>query len=440
MENKEVLVKPTHRKHLPYHDYRERCVYHITLVCSDREQVLGRIVGETSAEARCELSPLGLDVARAIQEIPLHESAKGNDVQILAAVCMPDHVHFVLFVRQRMKDRLGMIIRGFKQGCNKRLRRWLEMSEEKYGSGNGAVLGGLGKPETPNGAAWGCSCEGAGVRARGGAREGACEGNRERAGVRAGVGVGVGTHADAGMGGRARAMSGVAVEPVRMSLTGCLWTDGLGMAGTPLGIDAFLKQLASLSSQRIKVGHALFEDDFDETRLRRKGQLKAMIAYVHKNPMHRWQKQHHPQWLIPMRGIMIAGRSYDAIGNLTLLALSRHQVHVRSRWTDDEKRMYKNSCVVMARKGCALVSPFISPHEAAVRDVCLREGHSVIVLADNGFSDYTQCPGGLYNYCVNGQVLVLVLGELGRTERKSTICRQECVALNEMAREISEEG
>ena len=147
MENKEVLVKPTHRKHLPYHDYRERCVYHITLVCSDREQVLGRIVGETSAEARCELSPLGLDVARAIQEIPLHESAKGNDVQILAAVCMPDHIHFVLFVRQRMKDRLGMIIRGFKQGCNKKLRRWLEMSEERYGSGNGAVLGGLGKPE-----------------------------------------------------------------------------------------------------------------------------------------------------------------------------------------------------------------------------------------------------------------------------------------------------
>ena len=211
------------------------------------------------------------------------------------------------------------------------------------------------------------------------------------------------------------------------------------MAGTLLGIDAFLKQLASLSSQRIKVGHALFEDDFDETRLRRKGQLKAMIAYVHKNPMHRWQKQHHPQWLIPMRGIMIAGRSYDAIGNLTLLALSRHQVHVRSRWTDDEKRMYKNSCVVMARKGCALVSPFISPHEAAVRDVCLREGHSVIVLADNGFSDYTQCPGGLYDYCVNGQVLVLVPSEMPRAERRGIISRQECVALNEMAKMICEE-
>ena len=33
----------------------------------------------------------------------------------------------------------------------------------------------------------------------------------------------------------------------------------------------------------------------------------------------------------------------------------------------------------MARTGYALVSPFISQHEAAVRDVCLKEGHSVSV-------------------------------------------------------------
>ena len=115
-------------------------------------------------------------------------------------------------------------------------------------------------------------------------------------------------------------------------------------------------------------------------------------------------------------------------------------MHVRSRWTDEEKRVYKNNCVVMARKGYALVSLFISPHEAAVRDVCLREGHSVIVLADNGFSEFTQCPGGLYDYCVNGQVLVLAQSELGRIERKGAISRQECLALNEMAREICEEG
>ena len=271
---KDVLdIKPTHRKHLACHDYRERCVYHITLVCSDREPVLGRIVGETVAEARCELSPLGLEVARAIQEIPLHERTKGNDVQILAAVCMPDHVHFVLFVRQRMKDKMGLIIRGFKQGCNKRLRRWLEMSEAKYGGVAGsemkAGIGGLGKPETPIGAAKSCSR----VETHSGAAMGSSR---------------VGSRENIGTDFRTRALSGAAVEPVRMSLTGCLWTDGLGLAATPLGIDAFLRQLASIRSQRIKQGRALFEDDFDETRLRRKGQLSAMIAYVHRNPMHRW--------------------------------------------------------------------------------------------------------------------------------------------------------
>lgn len=62
------------------------------------------------------------------------------------------------------------------------------------------------------------------------------------------------------------------------------------------------------------------------------------------------------------------------------------------------------------------------------------------VLADNGFSEFTQCPGGLYDYCVNGQVLVLAQSELGRIERKGAISRQECLALNDRAKEITEEA
>lgn len=64
------MVKPTHRKHLAYHDYRERCIYHITLVCSERKKLLGRVVGDSVDEARCELTPLGVEVAKAIQGIP----------------------------------------------------------------------------------------------------------------------------------------------------------------------------------------------------------------------------------------------------------------------------------------------------------------------------------------------------------------------------------
>ena len=434
------MVKPTHRKHLAYHDYRERCIYHITLVCSERKKLLGRVVGDSVDEARCELTPLGVEVAKAIQGIPGCAAVRGDNVQVLAAVCMPEHVHFVLYVRERMKDKVGVVIRGFKQGCNKALKRWLEMSEAKYGNGgeNGGVVGELEKFETPNGKTNEEKVAGemCGVCA-GGGRAGEMRGVRAEDG-RAGEMCGVRAED-----GRAGEMRGVRAEDGRVGRDAKDAKDGgrYGDVGgwgpfSPSRIDAFLRQLMLLSSARIKSQHALFEPDFDETRLRRKGQLRAMIDYVHNNPVHRWQKQRNPGWLVPIRGIMIAGRSYDGIGNVNLLGLSRWQVHVRRAWDDDARRRYMNECVVKARNGSALVSPFISQHEAAVRDFCLREGHSVIVLVDNGFAEYAQCPGGLYDYCVNGQVLVLAASELGHEDRKGAISRDECVWLNGLAEEI----
>ena len=486
------MEKPTHRKHLAYHDYRERCIYHITLVCSERKKLLGRVVGDSVDEARCELTPLGVEVAKAIQGIPGCAAVRGDNVQVLAAVCMPEHVHFVLYVRERMKDKVGVVIRGFKQGCNKALKRWLEMSESKYGNGgeNGGVVGELEKFETPNGktneervagemrgvrAEDGRVGEMCGARAedgRDGEMCGVCAGDGrvgEMCGVRAEdgrAGEMCGARAEDGRSGemrgvraedgkagemrgvraedrRAGEMCGARAEDGRVGRDGGVAKDGgrYGDVGgwgpfSPSRIDAFLRQLMLLSSARIKSQHALFEPDFDETRLRRKGQLRAMIDYVHNNPVHRWQKQRNPGWLVPIRGIMIAGRSYDGIGNVNLLGLSRWQVHVRRAWDDDARRRYMNECVVKARNGSALVSPFISQHEAAVRDFCLSEGHSVIVLVDNGFAEYAQCPGGLYDYCVNGQVLVLAASELGHEDRKGAISREECVWLNGLAEEI----
>ena len=431
------MVKPTHRKHLAYHDYRERCIYHITLVCSERKKLLGRVVGDSVDEARCELTPLGVEVAKAIQGIPGCAAVRGDDVQVLAAVCMPEHVHFVLYVRERMKDKVGVVIRGFKQGCNKALKRWLEMSEAKYGNGgeNGGVVGELEKFETPNGKTneERVAGEMCGVRAED-RRAGEMRGARAEDG-RAGEMCGVRAED-----GRSGEMCGVRAEDGRDgrdAKDGGRYGDVGGWGPfSPSRIDAFLRQLMLLSSARIKSQHALFEPDFDETRLRRKGQLRAMIDYVHNNPVHRWQKQRNPGWLVPIRGIMIAGRSYDGIGNVNLLGLSRWQVHVRRAWDDDARRRYMNECVVKARNGSALVSPFISQHEAAVRDFCLSEGHSVIVLVDNGFAEYAQCPGGLYDYCVNGQVLVLAASELGHEDRKGAISRDECVWLNGLAEEI----
>lgn len=374
--------KPTHRKHHRLHDYKSRCIYHITLVVSDRVPLFGRMVGESVDEARVEFTPLGQEIANAIQMIPMMEARKGNDVQILGAATMPEHIHFVLFVRKPMKEKLGIVIRGFKQGCNRALRGWMKKAGVD-GLGKSTLTNGESVEHTPN---------------------------------------------NATMGGSQSGMESFANSP---------------MSALSPKVAAFLKLLSTCGSSRILCEHALFEEDFDETRLRREGQLKSMIAYVHNNPRHRWLKQHNPEWLCVARGIVIAGRSYDAIGNVNLLGLPRHQVHCRYKWERDNdteaRRNHQNECVIKARQNYALVSPFVSPHEAAVRDFCLDEGHSVIVLHNNGFTDFSQCPGGLYDYCVMGQVLVLVPSDWSHDDRKGVCSRQECVTLNGYAEEIVNE-
>lgn len=326
--------RPTHRRRESHHDYSSRCIYHITLVVSGRVPVLGRIEGISRdgrlvpdaqvKDARLQYSPLGMDVADCIRAIPDHGRLLGWDLQILQQRVMDTHLHFVLYVRQPMEDgSLGDVVRGFKTGCNKALRRRIEQ-------------------------------------------------------------------------------------------------------GAPLP--------SCLKEQR-----SLFEEGYDATVLVKKGQLRAMIDYVSRNPWRKWLRRYRPQWLCPQRGILIAGRSYDAIGNVHLLGLRRQQVHVRSRWDDATRRDYMNGCIVQARRGWALVSPFISPHEQAVEEVALREGHSVIALRDNGFTDYTHCADSMYEYCLRGQLLLLVPSEWPHVERKDRITRAECETLNALAQEIAEE-
>ena len=95
----------------------------------------------------------------------------------------------------------------------------------------------------------------------------------------------------------------------------------------------------------------------------------------------------------------------------------------------------KNGCVLKARRGVVMVSPFISPQEREVLGVLLKEGWPVIVLADNGFGEYYKPSEGLFDGVAAGKVLILSPWEYEAGKRH--ISRAECVALNGMAEEIS---
>ena len=175
----------------------------------------------------------------------------------------------------------------------------------------------------------------------------------------------------------------------------------------------------------------------------RKRQLQTMIRYVQMNPQRLATKRLMPDYFRVQDNIEIAGRIYCGVGNADLLQRAKYMpVHVRSIWIKDAVehgddkalRDYKNSCVIAARQGTVMVSPFISEHERAVLDVLLKEQLPFIYIADNGFRDYYKPQDSLFDAVANKKALIL--SPWSYDPHKKNVSRAECVEMNKMAEEI----
>ena len=107
------------------HDYEARQMYLITITVEGRRPLLGRVVGNPEAAEgtpdapHTELSPLG----KAVEQQWMAISHYHPEVKVVALQMMPDHLHSILFVKERMPQHLGHVIKGFKASTNKEYRR-----------------------------------------------------------------------------------------------------------------------------------------------------------------------------------------------------------------------------------------------------------------------------------------------------------------------------
>ena len=180
----------------------------------------------------------------------------------------------------------------------------------------------------------------------------------------------------------------------------------------------------------------LWEKGFHDRPLTRKGQLQTMIAYLHDNPRRLFVRRHSARVFELRRGVQVGAQVFDAMGNHALLQRPMHAVHVRRRFSEQERRAYMNACILAARQGRVLVGAFISEYEQQVRAVALREGHAVIQLITDLLTDYYKPSGELFDACGRGQVLLLsqrtTLDSFSRR-----ITRAECNTLNTLAEEMA---
>ena len=323
-------------------------IYHVTLVVSSREPLLGELVipDNDPEQARVELSELGLRVKACVNEIP----KRHKEVRIIKLRMMPDHVHVILYVTQTMDVSIKMVVRGLWQGAKKAGREY------------SASINQISKCTTsisPNTIRYNQRC----------------------------------------LSGEDSVCQNQPCEPIFSEMP-------------------FIRPMS------------------------RRGQLQAMIRYVEMNPQRLATKRLMPGLFRVQHNIEIAGREYIGVGNIALLQAEQYRpVHVRRTLVEAAEhgeiqslRDYMNSCVIAARHGTVMVSPFISPKEKEVMAVLLKESLPFIYLADNGFREYYKPQDSLFDAVAEGRVLILSPWE--HDAEKKHISRADCIALNTMAEEI----
>lgn len=346
--------KPSMLRRCVGHDYTQRRMYMITMVTENRRPLFGKVIGHSEAEEgtpdapAIHLTELGKSVAHEWQSI----SSYHPEVQVVALQMMPDHLHGILFVREKMEKPLGMALRGFKQSCNKHYRR--------------LILG----QEPP---------------------------------------------------------SVLAVAPSVLSVA--LPTQQAQQAQQP-------QQPPKPSRRGEDRTHGLlFARGYNDKLLLREGQLDTWLQYLKDTPRRLLMKREHPDLFRVQRNLQYAGTTYSAIGNHFLLQRPvKLQVQCSRSLTAEQIQQQVTTFLAAARQGAVLVSPSISPGEKAVMRAAFNEGHPLIILQENGFTELAKPSGKRMEACAEGKLLILAPWE--HHNEQTTIRRDQCLTMNAMARLI----
>lgn len=412
-----------------HHDYHGRGIYLVTLCTEGRRPLLGKLVGGSLEEAAIVPSALGNEVLRCWNQIPdiqrhlaEQKAAKtgapcNRDIRLLDCQLMPDHFHGIIFIRQDMDIALGDVIRGFMVGCTKAFNGKMNAIPqlEKEAASELAASKAASPAASPQicGAPNRSNLVGRGESSPqgnfGGRGEGSAQGNIQAGpgGLQGGIQAGPGSP-----------QGGIQVD------------DGLSV-----GCSAYSRDLGQRGSAPLR---PLWEKGFHDRLLQHEGQLQNMIDYVRDNPRRLMLRRQHSSLFVVQHQVRYGRWSFSSVGQLRLLDAPLVAVHVRRYFTLDQRRDYMNGCILAARRGAVLVSPFISEHEKRVRDEAFREGLCCIQLCNEAFSDYYKPAGELITPCADGQLLLLTFVTGAPQERRIT--RDECTSLNAVAESMARQS
>ena len=370
---------PSMQRRCVGHDYTGRMIYMVTMTVEGRRPLLGVVTGRSEAPADSGDAPRMVlsPLGQRVCDECMATSAHHPEISVVALQMMPDHLHVVLFVRSQMEQPLGMALRGFKQKCNQHYRELI------LGVPSVALATQQTKPSTQQ------------------------------------------------------------TEPsTQQTEPSTQQTEPSTQQTKPPTQQTEPPTQQTLPPKKDRRGEdrthgLLFSRGYNDKLLLREGQLQRWLDYLRDNPRRLLMKRERPDLFRVQRGLMVGGQQYSAIGNRFLLQRPvRLQVQCPRRLTDEEIAQKQAWWLEQARAGAVLVSPCISRGEKAVMRAAFEAGLPLIVLQENGFTDLAKPGGQRMDACARGQLLLLA--PWAHHNERLTIRRDQCLALNDMARVICE--
>ena len=398
-------------------------LYHITLTIPDRQPLLGTLQIPNDDPMQAIVSPTifghaVLDCQRSIAE-------HYPQIQVLHYCLMPDHLHAVWYVREVMPVGIATAVRGFWQGVKKVGRAYTYLSTISQAP-SPSTLSSL-SPNT--------------IRDKFLTSSTSTLSSLSPNAIR-----------DKFLTPSPSTLSSLSPNAIRDKFLTPSPSTLSSLSPNIIRDKSFVDGLsAQLSNSIYSTLSPVFSEMPHIQPMGKRRQLPATIRYMDMNPQRLATKRLKPGYLRVQRGIEIAGRMYDAVGNIALLHATEYMpVHVRRTMVEAAAhgdthtlRDYMNSCVLAARRGTVMVSPFISPKEREVQKVLLEEKHPFIYLTDDPIGEYYKPYDALFDACAEGRILILHPStddykpvEEKRPDGSHRIRRSACVALNGLAEEI----
>ena len=424
------------------HDYSRLGIYHITIhVVEGIGQPLGAVVGSNADSASVSLTPVGETV---LHELLTAITAHYPMITVDTYVIMPEHLHFILNVRDPIITKsgrpthLGQVLAGFKTGCNRAF--WAITGQEGPASGPAAAA-----TTTP-------AAKPLDTLPATGAKS-----------VAGGSAVG-----NPGAPG--------------------------GNPGTPSGNPAPAPKARYSTGRQV-----LFAPGYCDVMPIEEGQLETQRAYIRNNPRSRWLRSHDRTRLQAQRGGIdtaltpAALRGYlqsecpQALANPDALdAIERRllltEEHTAAETTGspdsrntgtagkptrsprllitcdsygdralllrpllpvvchrrDASRFgeQKARCLEEAARGAVLVSARISPKEREIIDEAMSRGFATIIIADNGFAEHYHPSTERIDACAEGRLLLVTPWQYQYRPKDEAITVPFCKTMNCVAQAL----